>query len=115
MASIAKTLQCAVLLGCLITAAGSAAADEPVTESVTIKMVLKNNQVRFIRQADGETVSLKLTEAQKKLIRLQAPTFKGQIIRISTKHLKQGTNKISLMIIKPTSSTPLLRVLEPNP
>lgn len=109
-----KVLVCTLFLALIISGAPNLIAQEPAAENIAIKMVLRNIQVKQIRKAEGETISLKLTNAQKKLIRNHAPKFRGNIIRISTAHLKKGTNKIKLLIIKPSSEIPLLRVIPPD-
>lgn len=95
---------------CLLLTAISLVATTHATESVTIKMVLNNTQARVVRNANDNATAVKLTAAQKALVRVRAPRFKGSIIRLAASQISP-TNKISLKIIKHRSATPVLRVV----
>jgi phosphomannomutase len=112
--TVAKTtIVCAFATALLVAYSAGAQCEELSTESVTIKMVLRNYQVKAVRKGKGQIVSIKLTRAQKRLIRGRAHKFKGLTIRMSTAHLRKGSNKIDLLLLRPSSTTPILRVLAP--
>lgn len=99
----------ALFATCLLSTGLLWAAPAVTTRAVTIKMVLNNGQARTVRDAEGQPVTIKLTSPQKALVRVRAPKFQGNTIRVASGQLS-AANKISLTIFKPGSATPVLRV-----
>jgi hypothetical protein len=95
----------------LLALAGSAVA---APDSVTIKMFLNNLQAKAVRDAKGRPVTIRLSTEQKALVRVRAPKFKGNIIRVA-RHQLGSANKISLTILKAQTNTPVLRVEDRAP